>query len=56
MFSIDEKKNFKFDITPTQKMVPKAHIILFYVTEKGELISDKITVEFEKELSNYVSL
>lgn len=53
---VPNEKNFLLEITPTIAMVPKADIIVFYMTPDGEIISDTIKVEFENELSNFVSI
>lgn len=36
-------------------MVPKANLIVYYIREDGEIVSDQITIEFGDELQNFVS-
>jgi len=36
-------------------MLPKAQIVIYYITKDGEIVSDKVEVEFGNELTNYVS-
>jgi hypothetical protein len=41
--------------TPNFEMLPKVKVIIYYIASKGEIISDKIDIEFGNELINYVS-
>ena len=40
---------------PTIYMLPKASVVVYYIAENGEIISDKIDVEFGNQLINQVS-
>lgn len=48
-------KSFQFEIKPTMAMVPKANVVVYYITDGGEIISDKIVINFGNELQNFVS-
>lgn len=50
-----KSKSFKFDLNPSFEMIPEAEMIAFYVSESGEIISDRKTLKFEKKLRNFVS-
>lgn len=54
-FKVDGSKSFSFDIKPTLLMIPKANVIVYYITADGEIVSDSVEVKFEKELKNHVS-
>lgn len=54
-FEIKESKSFSFDFKPTLLMVPKCNVIVYYITQDGEIVSDSVEVPFEKELKNHVS-
>lgn len=45
----------EIEIKPKLSMVPKVNIIVYYITDDGEIISDEVAVEFENELKNHVS-
>lgn len=52
---VPNAENVKFTLNPTLSMIPSAKVVVFYITPDGEIISDSMTVEFDKELKNYVS-
>lgn len=52
---IFSSKSIDFDFTPTYDMVPKARIVVFYITSNGEIISDSLEFEVDNELRNFVS-
>lgn len=49
-----QTKRHVLSFTPKVTMVPKSHVIIYYLTTDGEIISDKIEVEFGNELVNFV--
>lgn len=51
-----KKGKAKFTVLPKFSYTPKAHCIVFYIDDYGEVISDAITLHFEEILPNYVSL
>lgn len=55
VLSVPNSKNFSFTFTPSLAMIPKANVIVFYITTDGEIISDSLKVEFGNELRNFVS-
>jgi CD109 antigen len=54
--TIPNKKSFQFEFMPTLEMVPKASVIVFYITDDGEIISDSLKIEFGNELRNFVDV
>lgn len=36
-------------------MVPKANLIVYYIRPDGEIVSDRLKIEFDNELQNFVS-
>lgn len=48
------KHTFKF--LASFSMVPKATLIVYFITEKGEIVSDKSELKFASEFQNPVSL
>lgn len=61
--SLVESKSISFPSTkrhvisfiPKVTMIPKARVVVFYLTSDGEIVSDKFDVEFGNELINFVS-
>lgn len=53
---IPNTKKHVLDIKPTQAMLPVANVIVFYLTDDGEIISDSTKIVFEKELSNQIQV
>ena len=51
----DATKEYSLNIKPQMSMLPKAQIVIYYITKNGEIVSDKVEVEFGNELTNYVS-
>lgn len=45
----------KFLFVATPAMAPTAHVLVYYVTEKGEVVADALNVDFDTILQNYVS-
>ncbi|XP_070505072.1 CD109 antigen-like isoform X2 [Chironomus tepperi] len=43
-------------IIPTVFMLPKATVVIYYIAENGEIVSDKIDVEFGNQLLNHINL
>lgn len=50
----ESTKKYILEIKPTLMMVPKAQLIVYYLTHDGEIISDKTEIEFGCELLNNV--
>lgn len=48
-------KTFKYSLKPKKSMMPKSFAIFHYITNGGEIISDRIKLEFDNELNNQVS-
>lgn len=53
-FEVPSKKDFRLEFKPSLAMVPKASVIVFYIREDGEIISDSLKLEFANELNNFV--
>jgi CD109 antigen len=54
VLKVSEQKSFDFDIKPSLEMLPKANLIVFYITLGGEIVSDSQELEFGNELRNQV--
>ena len=53
--SFPSTKRHVISFVPKVTMIPKARVIIFYLTTDGEIVSDKVEVEFGNELINFVS-
>lgn len=53
--NFESTKKYILEIKPTLMMIPKAQIIIYYLTKDGEIISDRTEIEFGNELLNNVS-
>lgn len=53
---IEGSQSFQVEIQPTSSMVPKAKIVVYYITSDGEIISDSTEIEFENKLENFVEI
>lgn len=51
-----EAKQHQLEITPKISMMPQSKIVVFYLTEAGEIISDSSEIEFEEDLDNHVDI
>jgi CD109 antigen len=49
------QKKFNFRFLASFAMVPKANIVVYYIRDDGEIISDSVKLELGSELQNYVS-
>jgi hypothetical protein len=45
-----------FSITPKFSYTPKAHCIVYFITEDGDLISDSLVLNFDNQFPNFVSI
>lgn len=52
---VPNSKNFNFRFLGSFAMVPKANLIVYYIRDDGEIISDQLKIEFGDELQNFVS-
>lgn len=52
---VANSRNFNFRFLASFAMVPKANVIVYYMREDGEIVSDQLKIEFENELQNFVS-
>lgn len=53
--AVPNEKKIVLEIKPTLAMMPKVSVIIYYISDSGEIISDNIDIEFENELKNHVS-
>jgi CD109 antigen len=47
---------FEFSVKPTMDMLPTAKVLVFYIEDSGEIISDYTAVEFGNQLKNFVRI
>ncbi|XP_071088378.1 CD109 antigen-like [Haliotis cracherodii] len=52
----NQQTDFKFAITVTPKMAPNARIIVYYVREDGEIVTDSVSFDVEGAFKNKVSI
>lgn len=50
----ENTKDYTLNIKPSFLMIPKAQLVVYYLSHEGEVISDRIEIEFGNELVNYV--
>ena len=55
-FEIPNSKEYLMKIMPTMSMVGKANILVFYITECGEIISDSQQIELIKKMNNEINI
>jgi CD109 antigen len=53
---VDNVKRHKLEIKSNAMMIPKASVVVSYLTGGGEIVSDWTEVEFGNELINFVNL
>jgi len=49
-------KKTEFSFTATDEMAPSSHVIVYYITSDGEIISDKLKIELESDLKNPIDI
>ncbi|KAJ6641357.1 CD109 antigen [Pseudolycoriella hygida] len=49
-------KSYDFEFSPTCEMIPKVKLVVFYITDDGEIISDSLAIEFENNLRNFINV
>jgi hypothetical protein len=49
-------KQYELSFQPKQEMIPKSQVIIYYIASNGEMISDKVELEFANELKNQVGI
>jgi hypothetical protein len=54
-FDVPNSKNFNFTFTVTKSMAPQSKLLVYYICEKGEIISDQVKIDFGFKLENTVS-
>jgi hypothetical protein len=52
---IKDKKKVTVELPVTNLMVPSAHVIVYYIHELGEIVYDRIKLDFEGKYPNQVS-
>lgn len=50
----ESTKDYILNIKPSFLMIPKAQVVVYYLSTDGEIISDRIEIEFGNELINHV--
>ena len=54
--SVSNLKKTEFSFTATDEMASSSHVIVYYITSDGEIISDKIKIELESDLKNPIDI
>lgn len=55
VFEVENAKSTTIKIKPDVKLVSKVNVVVYYITEGGEIISDYLSINYEKDLENKVS-
>ena len=55
-FDVPNSKEYLMEIMPTESMVGSAHILVFYITEHGEIISDSVQIELGRKIKNQINI
>ncbi|XP_070502251.1 CD109 antigen-like [Chironomus tepperi] len=54
--SVPDLKKTEFSFTPSDEMAPTSHIIIYYITSDGVVISDKLKIDLEKDFKNLIDI
>jgi hypothetical protein len=52
---IEAKQKVTIELPVTNLMVPSAHVIVYYIQQLGEIVYDRIKLDFEGKFPNQVS-
>jgi hypothetical protein len=52
----NDKRSSNFKFCTNIDMVPELSLIVYYIREDGELVSDSLIIELEPKLNNFVSI
>lgn len=52
---LQKEKSLSFKFLGSFAMVPKATLLVYYIRNDGEMISDRVEIKFGDELQNFVS-
>lgn len=52
---VPNSKSFNFKFRSTPAMMPQAYLVAYYIRNDGEIVSHRLTLDLEYELSNTVS-
>lgn len=55
VFAVGNAKISTIKLQPEIKQSSKVNVVVFYITEDGEIISDSLTIDYENDLMNKVS-
>lgn len=55
IFVVENAKFSTLKIKPDIKLVSKVNVVVYFITEGGEIISDSLSINYEKDLENKVS-
>lgn len=53
---IPNSRNFDFSFPSSTAMMPTAKLLVYYIRDDGEIISDQVKINFGYKLKNLVSL
>ena len=52
---VSNSKSFNFNFKSTKSMMPKSKLLVYYIRDDGEIISDHVEINFGFALQNSVS-
>ncbi|CRK99836.1 CLUMA_CG013142, isoform B [Clunio marinus] len=53
---VPNSRSFNFRFLASFAMVPKANLVVYYIRDDGEIISDKLKIELSDELQNFIDI
>lgn len=56
MIPVSNYKKFSFKFPSSFEMVPQATLLVFYIADGGEIISDSVQLDFGDDLRNFVRI
>ncbi|XP_055540110.1 thioester-containing protein 1 allele R1-like isoform X6 [Wyeomyia smithii] len=54
--AVPEQRSHTFRFTASFAMVPRARLVVYFIQDDGELVSDKVDIEFGDDLQNFLKV
>lgn len=54
--NFESTEKYILNIKPSFMMIPKAQLVVYYLSSDGEIVSDRVEIEFGNELINHVDI
>lgn len=56
VIEVPDRKTHAFKFLASFAMVPKAHLVVYFITSTGNLVTDSVEIAFADELQNFIKL